>query len=172
MKPLVDNRLPSKQVGATLFTALVFLLLMTIVTVSASRISIQDTYIANNAQQKQLMFQQTANDLVNLTTVIKLYAPITGSNGAAFAEGTGIYELPEDANKAGTAEKITKLNFSYPCGGFDGLAVSLGPDTNHCDLFDFSVDSRAQGFSGAKDRQNRGAGKELPTPGKHSYLGQ
>lgn len=169
MKSLDYTTLYRKQAGATLFTALVFLLLMTIVTVSASRISIQDTYIANNVQQKQILFQQTSNDLANLTTVVELYAPLTGSNGAAFDEGTGIYELPVNANKAGTTQKITDLKFSYPCGGFNGLAVSVGPDTNHCDLFDFNVQSR---FHGARDRHDRGAGKELPSPGKHSYLGQ
>lgn len=158
-----------KQRGATLFTALTFLLLMTVVTVTASKISIQDTYIANNTQQKQLLFQQTENDLAELTTVIELYVPLTGEGGAEFNDLTGIYKLPLETEKLGTVQAITDLDKRYQCGGFNGKAISIGPDTNHCFLYDFRVGSRAQN-TGARDRHNRGAGKEKPNPGKHSYL--
>lgn len=159
----------AKQRGATLFTALTFLLLMTIVTVSASKISIQDTFIANNTQQKQLLFQQTENDLAQLTRVVELYVPLTGEGGAEFNDTTGIYKLPADNDKLGTDQEITDLDNRYQCGGFDGKAISIGPDTNHCFLYDFHIDSRAQN-TGARDQHNRGAGKEKPNPGKHSYL--
>ena len=160
-----------QQQGATLFTALTFLFLMTIVTVSASRISIQDTFIAKNIQQKQLLFQQTENDLAQLTRVVELYAPLVGEGGASFDESTGIYKLPEDQHKAGTEQFITDLSTRYQCGPMNGLAISIGPDTNHCDLYDFKVGSRAQN-TGVRDRHNRGAGKEKPNPAKHSYLNQ
>jgi len=169
MKTNSKRALYAKQRGATLFTALTFLLLMTIVTVSASKISFQDTYIANNTQQKQLLFQQTENDLSQLTKVVELYVPLTGEGGAEFDDATGVYKLPIDNDKLGTSQEITDLKKQYQCGGFDGKAISIGPDTNHCFLYDFQVNSRARN-TGARDRHNRGAGKEKPNPGKHSYL--
>ncbi len=174
MKKCLTSFQPHKglkqQQGATLFTALTFLFLMTIVTVSASRISIQDTFIAKNTQQKQLLFQQTENDLTHLATPVELYSPLVGEGGASFDGLTGTYKLPEDQHKAGTEQFITDLSTNYECGPKFG-AVSIGPGTIYCSLYDFRVNSRAQN-TGVRDRHNRGAGKEKPNPAKHSYLNQ
>ncbi len=163
------------QRGATLFTALVFLALMTIVSVSATKVSIMDLLVAGNNQQQMLLKQETENDLKILTRVQTLYVPITG-NGGIFDPVSGIYNLPDDPVRPNIQEQIMDVGHDLPedqkyyqCQGFSGLAVSWGPDTPKCDLFDFQVRSR-QPNSSVRDRHNRGAGKERPNGKKNSYL--
>ncbi len=157
-----------KQRGATLFTSLVFLALMTIVSVSAAKISMLDVLVSGNNQQQMMLFQQTENDLQLLATVPELYDPLTGKGGAAFDDNTGIYELV-DSTKPNLTQQITDKEKRYSCGGFAGKAISIGPSVSPCDLYDFQVDSVMQG-TGVKDRHNLGAGKEKPNPKKDSYL--
>ena len=52
--------------------------------------------------------------------------------------------------------------------GFNGEVVSIGPNVPTCDLYDFQV--KGAGHGGARDRHNRGAGKEKPNANKNSYL--
>ena len=157
------------QEGATLITALIFLMLMTIVSVSAMRISIFDVLASGNEQQQILLFQSTENDLKDLTTVIKLYVPLVEENGAKFADDTGIYQLPSDFQLSNKLEEITDKKTEYHCGGFNGKATSLGPSIAKCYLYDFEVKKRRPNSS-ATDIHNRGAGKEKPNPKKNSYL--
>lgn len=167
--------LNNKQAGATLFTSLVFLALMTIVGVSASKVSIMDLLIAGNNQEQMILQQETENDLKILTRVEKLFVPITNSGGS-FDVDTGIYKLPSDPNRPHVNEQITDVDHDLPeelryyqCQGFSGLAVSLGPDVPKCDLFDFQVKS-SRPNSSVVDKHNRGAGKERPNAKKNSYL--
>jgi len=62
-----------RQEGATLFTALVFLALMTIVSVSAAKIATLDAIVAGNNQQRVLVYQQTAKTLNSFTNGVKHY---------------------------------------------------------------------------------------------------
>ena len=164
------QKLFSKQRGATLFTSLVFLILMTIVSVSATKIAMLDVLISGNNQQQMLLFQSTENDLKELTTVVQLYAPLINDPvSAKFNELTGIYELDLDSNKPHITQQITDKEKTYQCGGFAGQAISIGPNVPSCDLYDFQVKSRQQN-TGVRDRHNRGAGKEKPNPNKNSYL--
>lgn len=164
----IDN-LSFKQKGATLVTTLILLILMTIVSVSAAKISIFNVIASGNEQQKVMLFQQTENDLKNITTVIELYKPMTGDDGAEFALDTGVYQVPEEANSPDTKLKITDTNIRYACNGFSGQALSLGPSVPRCDLYDFEAKIKKHS-SGANDRHNRGAGKEKPNLLKNSYL--
>lgn len=164
-----------KQTGATLFTSLVFLTLMTVVGVSASKVSIVDLLIAGNNQEQIILLQETENDLKILTRVEKLFVPLT-NNGGSFDEDTGIYELPGDPNRPHVDEQITDVDHDlseelryYQCQGFSGLAISLGPDVPKCDLYDFQVKSTRPNSS-VIDKHNRGAGKEKPNAKKNSYL--
>ncbi len=159
---------PKKQKGATLFTALVFLTLMTVVTVSASKISMMDLIVSSNNQQEMMVFQTTDSDLKELTTVPKLYKPLVKTPNHEFDETTGVYEIL-DSTKPELEQQITDKEKRYQCGGFAGKAISIGPSVSPCDLYDFEVRTK-MGHSGVKDRHNRGAGKEKPNPGKDSYL--
>jgi len=160
-----------KQKGATLFTSLVFLALMTIVGVSAAKVSMLDVLVSGNNQRQMEVFQDTANDLKQLADVRKLYKPIIGkiegSTTHQFDPVTGIYEVPGTASNA--THEITDPETRYDCQGFRGEAVSIGPDTPPCDLYDFRVKFKKNGSS-AKDVHNRGAGKEKPNGKKNSYL--
>ncbi len=160
-----------KQHGATLFTSLVFLALMTIVGVSAAKVSMLDVLISGNNQRQMEVFQDTANDLKRLADVRKLYKPligkIEGSTTHQFDSTTGIYEVPGTASNS--TQEITDSETRYDCAGFRGEAVSVGPDTPPCDLYDFRVEYKENGTS-AKDIHNRGAGKEKPNGKKNSYL--
>lgn len=163
-----NNSLPSQQKGATLFTALVFLTLMTIVSVSATKLSILDILVAGNNEQQMRLYQTTENDLHKLTTVSQLYKPLTKTPGHEFDETTGIYKIanPDNSN---SLQQITDPGKRYECAGFSGQGVSIGPDVPPCDLYDFQVKSKLSNTS-AVDRHNRGAGKEKPNPSKNSYL--
>jgi len=160
----------SKQRGATLITALSFLALMTIVSVSATKISILDILAASNDQQQSLLYQRAENKLIEVTTVPKLYKPMVKKDGASFSETTGEYLLPSASdNEFIIQQKITDKKVRYECNGFNGKALSLGPSVPRCDLYDFEATIRKQN-TGSKARHNRGAGKEKPNSLKNSYL--
>lgn len=169
MRTKNSHKLIHKQKGATLFTALVLLTLMTIVSVSAAKLSILDVLMAGNNQQKMELYQQTSNDLIGLTSVVELYKPMLKIPGHFFDPITGIYSLLKNPAKPYTEMQITDPSKSYSCNGFNGQATSIGPNVPPCDLYDFQVKS-TKGNSSVRDRHNRGAGKEKPNPKKNSYL--
>lgn len=160
-----SSRPYKKQKGATLFTSLIFLILMTIVSVSAAKISIMDILVSGNDEQQMLLFQETENDLKELTTPVELITTLV-------AEGSGVpwvYNYPDNVDKPGNSEKITNRDIEYYCGGFNGLATSQGPDVPPCFLFDFEVSSGKLN-TGVRDKHNRGAGKEFPNATRNSAL--
>lgn len=168
-KLTLNRQIKKKEQGVTLVTVLVFLVIMTIVTVSASKIAINDILAAGNDQQQAQLYQSTAGDLKKLTTVVELYEPLVEKT---FSEGTGEFTLTDST--LGVTEIITDIskgdpNKFYECGGFANKAVSIGSDVPICFLYDFEVKARLAN-TGAKDRQNRGAGKEKPNPRRNSTL--
>ncbi len=153
------------QKGATMITTLVFLLLMTIVTVSASKMSILEMLVSSNNQRQMEMFQQTANDLKELTTPVKFF-------DAYYANEHQIpwtHNLDANPLKPSTKESIASRDFKYICGGFNGLAVSIGPSESPCYLYDFGVKTSLSN-SGVRDKHFRGAGKEFPDGTRNSTL--
>lgn len=157
-----------QQKGATLVTSLVFLSIMTIVSVSATKISILDVLVSSNEQQQSLLFQKAENDLKEFTTTMKLIKPLKEIDGASFSESTNAYYPPE-LQTPDTALRVMDKKIRYQCNGFNGKALSLGPSTPICDLYDFEAKVKIKN-SGANDKHNRGAGKEKPNPLKNSYL--
>lgn len=168
-KILPNIRVKKKQQGAALMTVLVFLLVMTVVAVSGSKIAILDALVAGNDQQKMQLFQITSTDLKELTTVIELYEPLVEKT---FSATTGEFSLTD--SPTGVTEIITDVskgdpNIYYECGGFSNKAVSIGSNVPPCYLYDFEVSSSLANSS-AKDQHNRGAGKEKPNSRKNSTL--
>lgn len=153
-----------KEKGATLFTALVFLALMTIVSVSAAKISMLDILVAGNNQQKMEIYQQTSNDLNNHANPSRLL-PILQTNGvtAAWSE-----TMATDSAHPHRDEKIENRVKKYSCNG-NGLATSVGPDTPPCYLFDFEVKNK-RNSSSVKEMHVRGAGKEFPKASRNNYI--
>lgn len=157
-----------KQQGATLVTVLVFLVIMTGLGVSASKIAVQDIMIAGNDQLQVDAYQETSNQLKKLTSVIELYVPLTGQGGAEFNDTTGVYKFPLNTADPHNDRQISRLE-RFPCNGFSGRPVSIGPDQAECDLFDFYV-RRRMPDSSITERHNRGAAKEVPNISRNSYL--
>jgi len=154
-----------KQQGATLITALMMLLVLTILGISAVKMTTLNILVAGNEQQKMMLFQTAETDLVNMTTPVKLYTPLVDK---LFDQDTGEYLVPNPTNPL-SAETITDTGKIYSCEGISGLAVSLGPDMPPCQMYDFQIRARAAN-RGARDTHHRGAGKEVPNPKKNSYL--
>lgn len=157
------NKSLNKQQGATLFTALVFLVLMTIVTVSATKLSILDVLLAGNNQQQMELFQRTSNDLKSHADPIRLL-PILQHNGVSTAWN---FTMPQDVSYPNRDERIENRVKKYHCTG-NGLATSVGPDTPPCFLFDFEVRNRKVNSS-AREVLLRGAGKEFPKASRNNY---
>lgn len=154
-----------QQKGATMITTLVFLLLMTIVTVSASKISILDMLVSSNNQRQMEIFQQTANDLKQLTTPVKFL----GAYNANEHQTPWTHNLNANPLKPETKESIASRDHKYICGGFNGLAVSIGPSESPCYLYDFEVKTSLAN-TGVRDKHLRGAGKEFPDGSRNSTL--
>ena len=164
--------LKKTQQGATLITALMMLLVMTILGIAAIKMSSISILMAGNDQQKLMLMQNAETDLINLTTPVKLLDPLIKEtvNGeiAEFDEDTGIYVVLDPYSALAT-EIITDMSSIYDCSGFAGRAVSLGPDVPPCRLYDFQIRARSES-GGAREVRRRGAGKEVPNIGKNSYL--
>lgn len=169
-----------KQKGATLPTTLVFLMLMTLVSVSATKISILDTLVAGNDQTKMILSQQTENCLRVSTHIRRLFIPLT-NNGVGQSQGfvgnvggrADQYKFDQllDACQDGNVnieEYITDIPGHYNCER-EGQASSMGPAVPRCDLFDFQIRSNKPN-SGARDIHHRGAGKMVPNTGSKGSL--
>lgn len=151
-----------KQRGATLFTSLVFLILMTIVSVTAAKVSLVDVLVAGNNQQTMELFQETSNDLKAHADPAVLL-PILQTEGISQAWVENLTD-PNNPNQEETVQNRLK---EYNCSG-NGLATSVGPDTPPCFLFDFSV-TNTKKDSSAKEIHIRGAGKEFPRVTRNNY---
>ncbi|HFC93248.1 MAG TPA: hypothetical protein ENJ51_10615 [Leucothrix mucor] len=150
---------PNKQKGATLFTALMILIALTIVGISSTRMSILDIKVSKNDEQQMMLYQEAENALKKITKPIKLYEWIEARRADSSAHGI------DDINTAHLKAKtnITNLNTEYACVGKGG-AVSIGPEVPFCGLYDFHIDINKKG-TGSRDIHHRGAGKEMPHNG-------
>lgn len=149
----------SAQSGMTLVTSLMMLLVMTILGVTAIRLSSVDLLIANNYQQQLSVYQAAKSANSANSNLYNLYHWITDK------------ENPSDIEEGGTVATtlVQDLEMQYICRGRGGLANSIGPNATPCKLYMFSVDSRIKG-TGAKDTHYQGAGKEVPNTSSSSTL--
>ncbi len=155
-----NTKFHKKQQGATLITALGLLMVMTIVGVTATKMSSIETLIAGNEQSKMKLFQETQSDLYKLTTPLKLMPAL--QDDALFVDG--VYEVSNEHSKK---EFIAKLE-GYTCKGIDGLPVSVGLP---CKLYDFKITTRSA-TGGAIEESHRGAGKEVPPVSVNCHICQ
>lgn len=154
-----------RQQGATLFTALVFLTLMTIVSVSAAKIASLDAIMAGNNQQRVLVFQQTAKTLNSFTNPIAVVKAIADNEGV---KDDWSKTLPPRANDAATANanrQIKNRGVDYPCKA-DGKATSIGDNQVSCFVFDLSSEDSLY-TTNISDKHFRGVGKALPNTSQY-----
>jgi len=94
-----NRNFAKKQQGATLVTALVFLTLMTIVSVSAAKISMLDVLVSGNNQQQMVLYQKTSRDLnahAKPTRLLKLLIEDEGEANNYKEEWAYNFEVAED----------------------------------------------------------------------------
>ncbi len=161
-----------KQKGATLMTSLVFLVLMTVVSVSATKVSIMDLLVSGNNQQEMMLYQDNENQL-KLLAEIGILGPILNANpdDPTIGNGADVHQFIFDDVDAAAKGHALKLS-DYSNGGKDlytcsrnGAGTSLGPNALKCRLFDFEVNSRVQGTS-TRNVHHKGTGKAVPNPNK------
>ena len=167
MTSIKPKSMASKQQGATLFTALVFLALMTIVSVSAAKISMVDVLISGNNQQHMELFQETARELDDHTNPTKFLKLVLSSETLSDVFKPWNHNYPVTVAKPNVEERIANRVVEYQCGAINGLATSQGSD-NSCRLFDFEVKTKRK-QSSARDRHVRGAGKEYPSISRNNF---
>lgn len=183
MQPINTNHQPSmafkRQLGATLFTSLIFLTLMTIVTVSATKISIIDILVAGNDQQQVEVFHQIENELTDFTDTVRLSVPLDRQkSGQTFGNGGAkVNGIVTDNNtfsfadvSPNTVEIITDLEEIYSCLR-EGVGSSLGPNAPVCRLYDFQLRKSGERNKLVRDQHHQGAGKMVPnSKSKGSFL--
>ncbi len=158
-----NPKFKNKQEGATLMVVMSFLVLMTIVTVSATKISILDVLISGNDQQRVISFRELENNLTQ-------YAKTDSLNDAFAADGfnNAQEQFTTTDSTSELTKKITDLSEQYPCER-NGRGSSLGGGAPPCRLYDFQVLSNQQN-TGAREDHRRGGGKMVPQSGSKSSL--
>lgn len=154
-----------RQQGATLFTALVFLALMTIVSVSAAKISMLDVLIAGNNQQQMELYQRTTREIDQHATGQRLLRLFQDQESTRNTKVPWVYNYP--AVRPNLTQRITNRSVDYSCEGLNKAATSQGA-ANTCRIFDFEV-TTSQPSSSARDRHVRGAGKEYPSASRNNF---
>lgn len=148
----------NKQAGITLITSLMMLLVLTILGVTAIKISSVDLLIADNYQKKLSAYQAAESKIQDDVDFFWLYKWMT----------TAVNSPDGDSGNMVTKAKIVDLDRSYQCSP-NNLATSLGPDSTPCKIFMFKIDASMKS-SGAKETHFQGAGKLTPNLSKGSYL--
>jgi len=152
-----------KQKGATLMTVMTFLVLMTVVSVSATKISILDVLVSGNDQQRIIAFQAAENNLAQ-------FAKISSLNVAFSADGFNNpaqqYKTLDSNNEL--SQIITDMTESYPCER-EGSGSSMGASAPPCSLYDFQI-LLNQKNTGARENHHRGGGKMVPNQGSKGSL--
>lgn len=159
-----------KQQGATtLLIALFILFVLTIVGISAVKITSLETLIAGNDQQQMILFQETETRLKQLSSIHRLSQTFTNTGFTSNDDADPQQYIFSEADKwKGFTETIQDMQASYPCEQ-GGRAMSLGPNMPVCDLYNFEINAKKRNM-GAKDIHHSGAGKMVPSKGGNGSL--
>lgn len=146
------------QLGLTLITSLIMLLMMTLIGVTAVKLSSIDLLVAHNYQQQLEVYQEAETKIRRDVSFYRLHEWMINNQHPPVSEKDNIE----------TKAEVMDLNRQYPCKGTGNLANSLGPDAPACRLFMFSIDANMKG-AGAREHHYQGAGKQFPNQSKGSY---
>ncbi|MGB1310497.1 MAG: pilus assembly PilX family protein [Leucothrix sp.] len=152
------NKINKKQSGITLITSLMMLLVMTIIGVTAIKISSVDILVAHNYQQRLSVYQEAETKVSNDVDFHRLHNWIMKDESPPVTTKGAVTAIAE----------VTDLKREYNCKGRSNLAQSLGPNAPTCKLFMFSIDARMKGSS-IKENHYKGAGKRFPNQSNGSY---
>lgn len=151
-----------RQQGATLIISLALLMVMTVVGVTATKMSSVETLIAGNEQSKMKLFQETQSELYKFATPIQLLPAL--KDDTLFVND--VYTVSDEKShiksicklESYTCVKSVHKLKRYECKGIDGLARSVG---GPCNLYAFKVKTHTA-TGGARQESHRGGGKEVP----------
>ncbi len=134
---------------------------MTIVGVSATKISSMDVLIAGNDQKKMILNQSLDSRLPQYASIEVLEKTFT-KTGFTPSEGeTNKYIFAQTTSEDFKVDiEVIDLAYSYDCKR-EGKASDIGPDAPACDLYDFHVSLKSMGSS-AKNTRHQGSGKMVP----------
>lgn len=149
------NISPKNQQGVSLLITLIMLLVISMIGVSAVRMSSQDLMIASNEQQQMLVSQASESSRREVVSFYNLFLWL--EDGTIPASRTHTLESGEIKTTIALTQGI-----DYPCLGQAGGAMSLGVGMNKCRAYNFQVKSRLQG-TGAIAERYKSEGKELPS---------
>lgn len=149
-----------KQSGITLITSLVMLSVMSVLVLTAIKLSTIDLIVSKNYQQQLEVYQAAESTLRKDVKFYHLYEWMLDNS-----------KHPGETKDDGVVSEtlVVDLEKDYTCKGRQNQATSLGPDSPSCKLYMFTIDSHLEG-TGAKDRHYQGAGKQVPNASKGSYL--
>lgn len=108
-----------KQQGATLISALTFLVLMTVVSVSAMKVSIVDILMAGNDADKSRAYVSAGQSLAKNTDFFTVFKGIMHPDTSANYE-TGILDTEANVRQVGLGQ----------CNGINGAGNSIGIGDN------------------------------------------
>lgn len=146
------------QSGITLITSLMMLLTMTIIGITAVKVSSVDLLVSNNYQQQLSVYQEAETKIKREVSFYRLHDWITDDKQPPVTTKDLMVSNAE----------VVNLEREYPCKGRSNLANSLGPDAPACKLFMFAVDANIKG-TGAKENHYQGSGKQFPNQSNGSY---
>jgi type IV pilus assembly protein PilX len=130
--------IPSNQKGAALVISMIFLLIITLLSVSAMRTTNIDTKIATNHQFKELSFQAAESALATVTTPDPPDVLIPNSTPGATAQNTSYFSSPGTTDQPALSADLA-ITYLYglkkdepadPDSGKIGINVSGYPMNN------------------------------------------
>jgi len=134
------------------------LLAMTIIGITAIKISSVDLLIASNFQQQLSVYQAAETKIQSDVNFYHLYNWMMDDKQPPASIKDRMISNAE----------VADLKRDYPCKGRSNLANSLGPDSPTCKLFLFAIDAKIKG-TGVKENHYKGAGKQFPNQSNGSY---
>ncbi len=158
---MTNNQNIKNQQGMTLITSLLLLIIMTIVGVSATKVSSMSVIIAGNDQRKMELAQTLDSKLPQFASIETLAQTFT-STGFTPSDGeTNKYIFNPVTEEGYQVNKVvSNLRFQYTCKR-NGEASDVGADAPACDLYDFKIKMKHMGLS-ARDMRHQGSGKMVP----------
>jgi len=155
------NSFPRKQQGVVLVLALIMLLLVTIIGVSAVRMSNFDTQVAGNSMFKQLVFQGAESALGRSVSNSNLYNIVQASNRAVGEVQIEASNFPAETVVGGgqlnsSGKVVYQTNIDIP--PYSNVAYSS--DTSY-QIFQFIGQSNLA-TTAATDRHTEGRAVPIP----------
>lgn len=164
---------PSRQTGATLIVALVFLLVLTIAGITAMQFSTLEERMASNSQFRNETFQLAQNEIQSELLTFNASLPgrtplLEALNAGRYSSGTGGYprrltdaQLQSLGLPASTAGRAVDTQTPIVAPGFTVVRFTrpgncIGSSLERFECTDYELQTRVQRDNGAYSDQSQG----------------